>query len=143
MTMTNLKRYEGVAIQYVCELSGFWEHIDIEKEGMDMFWVGRGVGEFKVDVMKEGFHPADQEGIVGRLREQLAGRSEVGEPLAAGKWTRFQTEQRSQEGYLSNFYAVRVTSSGLCIATVAFPSEEVDHFRVEIEAALGSIDFPE
>ena len=141
--MTNLTRYEGVAVPYTCELSGFWEHIDVEMEGMDMFWVGRGVGEFKVDVRKEGFYPADQEGVVGRLREQLAGRSEVGEPLAAGKWTRFQTEERSEDGDISHFYAVRVTGSGLCIAIVAFPREEVDHFRVEIEAALGSIDFPE
>ena len=104
---------------------------------------GRGILTHSCDVMKKGFHPADQEGIVGRLREQLAGRSEVGEPLAAGKWTRFQTEESSEEGNISNFYAVRVTSFGLCIAIVAFPSEEVDHFRGEIEAALGSIDFPE
>ena len=141
--MTNRTRYEGVAVPYTCELSGFWEHIDVEMEGMDMFWVGRGVGEFKVDVRKEGFYPADQEGVVGRLREQLAGRSEVGEPLAAGKWTRFQTEERSEGGDMSHFYAVRVTGSGLCIAIVAFPSEEVDHYKGEIEAALGSIDFPE
>lgn len=141
--MTNLTHYEGVAVPYTCELSGFWEHIDVAMEGVDMFWAGRGVGVFKVDVKKEGFHPADQEGIVGRLREQLTGRSEVGKPLAAGKWTRFQTEERSEEGSISTFYAVRVTSSGLCIAIVAFPSEDVDHFRVEIEAALGSIDFPE
>ena len=141
--MINLTRYEGIAVPYICELSGFWEHIDIEMEGTDMFWVGRGVGEFKVDVLKEGFHPADQAGIVARLREQFAGKSEVGEAVAAGDWTRFRMETRSEEGSTSTFLAVRVTSSGLCIATVAFPTEEVDHYKAEIEAALGSIDFPE